>query len=129
VRYAVVLPDGTWVGFVNLPDPPVRRATVRVQPLPAFRVARKARRLYRRFGRARAEHARLTHEDMVIEEQALAGFCALELRLAEWPSGVLVPNASVRLLPGEPPLGRVQFRGPEEATSEQGQPRPNVGCS
>jgi hypothetical protein len=43
---------------------------------------------------------------MVIEEQALAGFSALELRLAGWPFGVRVPNASVRLLPGEPPLAR-----------------------
>jgi hypothetical protein len=56
---------------------------VRVQPLPAFRVVRKACRLYRQFGLARAEHVRLTHEDMVIEEQALAGFSAIELRLAE----------------------------------------------
>ena len=118
MRYGIVLSDGTPVGAVNLNDPPLRRETVRVQPLPAFRVAREARRLYRQFRRARADHAELTEDDLIMEEQALAAFSALEFRLAVWPSGVFVPNASVRLLPGEPPLVQVQFLGPEDAPAD-----------
>lgn len=90
----------------------------RLQPLPAFRVAREPRRIYQQFRRIEGERRPLTNEDMLAEERALAAFGEIELYLAKLPSGVLVPNASLRLLPGEPPRVRVHFWMPEEAPPE-----------
>lgn len=118
IRYAVALRDGTTVGYVFLRGEPLVDQTARLQPLPAFRVAREARRLLRQFRRAASEPRPLTHEEMLTEERALAAFTEIELYLAEHPSGVLVPNASLRLLAGEPPMLRVRFRLPEDAPPE-----------
>jgi hypothetical protein len=107
-RYAIALPDGTRVGFVLLPQPPGREHEVRLQALPAFRVAREARRRYRQFLRGRADHTRLTEEDMVAEEEGLAALGGLELELVK-ESGRRVINATVRLIPGEPPRVRISF--------------------
>ena len=118
VRYAVALRDGTIVGYVLLPWAPAGDQVARLQPLPAFRVAREPRRLYKEFRRVEAEHQPLTHEDMLAEERAFAAFAEIELYLAKLPSGVLVPNASLRLLPGEPPRVRVHFWVPDDAPPE-----------
>lgn len=117
-RYAVVLRDGTNVGYVLLRGAPPGDQIARLQPLPAFRVAREPRRLYQKFRRVEGEHRPLTNEDMLAEERALNALAEIELYLAKFPSGVLVPNASLRLLPGEPPQVRVHFRVPEDASPE-----------
>lgn len=118
VRYAVALADGTTVGYVLLRGSPPGNQTARLQPLPAFRVAREPRRLYRRFHRAAGEHRPLTEDDMLAEERALHAFAEIELRLGSLPSGVLVPNASARLLAGEPPRVQIRFWSPEDAGPE-----------
>lgn len=118
VRYAVVLRDGTTVGYVLLRGAHPEDQIARLQPLPAFRVAREPRRLYQQFRRVEGEHRPLTNEDMLAEERALNAFAEIELYLAKLPSGVLVPNASLRLLPGEPPQVRVHFWVPEDAPPE-----------
>lgn len=118
VRYAVALRDGTTVGYVLLRGAPPGDQIARLQPLPAFRVAREPRRLYQQFRRVEGEHRPLTNEDMLAEERALAAFAEIELYLAKLPSGTLVPNASLRLLPGDPPQVRVHFWVPEDAPPE-----------
>jgi hypothetical protein len=118
IRYAVALRDGTIVGYVLLRGAPPGDQIARLQPLPAFRVAREPRRLYKQFRRLESEHRSLTNEDMLVEERALAACAEIALYLAKLPSSVLVPNASVSLLPGEPPHVRVRFRVAEDAPSE-----------
>ena len=118
VRYAVTLSDGTRVGYVLLRGSPPEDQTARLQALPAFRIAREPRRLYRQFRRAAGEHRAFTEDEMVAEERAIDGFGELEFRLAALPSGVLIPNASVRLLISEPPRVEVRFWKPEDAPPE-----------
>lgn len=118
VRYAVALGDGTIVGYVLLRGAPPGDQVARLQPLPAFRVAREPRRLYQEFHRVEDEHRPLTNDDMLAEERALAAFAEIELYLAKLPSGVIVPNAGLWLVPGEPPRVRVHFWVPEDAPPE-----------
>ena len=109
-RYAVALADGTRVGFVRLPQPPRREHTVRLHPLPAFRVAREPRRLYRKFLKGQSRHP-MSEDVMLAEEQAYRAFgqLGLELHLVKQSSGRSVLNATVRLVLGEPPRVRITF--------------------
>jgi len=110
LRSATGLPSGTSFSGGRPPE-----ARSRASSRCPFRVAREPRRLYQQFRRIEGEHRPLTDEDMLAEEQALAALAEIELYLAKLPSGVLVPNASLRLLPGEPPQVRVHVWVPEDA--------------
>ena len=75
-------------------------------------MARGPRRLYQQFRRLEGEHRPLTNEDMLAEERAFAAFAEIELFLAKLPSGVLVPNPSLRLLARRTATGASSFLGP-----------------
>jgi hypothetical protein len=114
VRYAVTL-DGKVVGTVALSEPATGRHTARLHPLPAFRAVREARRQLRAADRAAATDRDPTESEMAAEEAGLSALSQLELRLVDERTGLAIPNASVRLLRGEPPRVRVQFWRPEDA--------------
>jgi hypothetical protein len=87
----------------------------RLHPLPAFRAVRETRRQLRAAARASEAGRDLTETEMAAEEAALDALGQLEFHLVDERSGLPVPNASVRLLRGEPPRVRVQFWRPEDA--------------
>ena len=113
VRYSVTL-DEKVVGTVSLPERAEGTLVVRLSPLPGFRAVREVRRRLRAVDRSPAGRE-LTEDQMSSEESALAALSQLELHLVHERTGVPVPNASVRLLRGEPPRIRIQFWRPEDA--------------
>jgi hypothetical protein len=117
VRYDVTL-DGQVVGTTLLPAHAEGCVVARLNPLPAFRAVRDARRQLRDIHRATAAGRELTEAEMTGEERALGALSQLELRLVD-PRGVAVPNASVALLPGEPPRVRVRFWRPADALDDR----------
>ena len=117
VRYDVTL-DGQVVGTALLPEHAEGRVVARLNPLPAFRAVRDARRQLRDIHPAPLLPGRdLTEAEMTGEEQALGALSPLKLRLVD-PRGVAVPNASVALLSGEPPRVRVRFWRPADALDD-----------
>lgn len=113
VRYSVTL-DEKVVGTVSLPERAEGAVVARLNPLPAFRAVREVRRQLRAVDRT-AVGRDLTEDQMAGEESALGTLGQLELHLVDERTGVPIPNASVRLLRGEPPRVHVQFWRPEDA--------------
>jgi len=111
VRYDVTV-DGKVIGAVSLPERADGEIVVPLHPLPAFRVVREVRRQLRAVTRAFV--ADLTEGELAGEESALSALGQLEFRLVDARTGVAVPNASVRLVPREPPRVRIRFWGPED---------------
>jgi len=114
VRYAIAL-EGKVVGTVSIAESPPAIVVARLNPLPAFRAVREARRQLRAVDRAVAEGRTLGDAEMAAEEAGLTAYSQLELRLVNEQTQLPVPNASVRLIRGEPPRVRVQFWRPEDA--------------
>jgi hypothetical protein len=114
VRYNVTL-EGKVVGTVSLPERTEALVVARLNPLPAFRAVRAVRGQLRAVDRASVSGREPTDAEMAGEEEALYALAQLELYLVNERTGVPVPNASVRLLRGEPPRVRVQFWQPEDA--------------
>jgi hypothetical protein len=73
------------------------------------------RRQLRAVDRASVSGREPTDDEMAGEEKALYALAQLELHLVNERTGAPVPNASVRLLRGEPPRVRVQFWRPDDA--------------
>lgn len=113
VRYSVTLNDRV-VGTVSLQEQAAGALVARLNPLPAFRALREMRRRLSAVDRTPMGRE-LTEDELAGEEDALAALRQLEMRLVDERSGVLVPNASVQLLRGEPPRVRIMFWRPEDA--------------
>jgi hypothetical protein len=113
VRYSVTL-DEKVVGTVSLPELAEGPVVARLNPLPAFRAVREVRRRLRALDGGHVDRE-LTEDEMAGEESALSALSQLELRLVNERTGLPIPNASVRLLRGEPPRVRVQLWRPEDA--------------
>ena len=114
IRYAIEL-EGKVVGTVSIDETPPAIVLARLNPLPAFRAVREARRQLREVDRAVAEGRDLGEEEFTAEESGLSALSQLELHLVHEQTHLRVPNASVRLLRGEPPRVRVQFWRPDDA--------------
>lgn len=114
VRYNVTL-EGKVIGTISLREQAEAFVVAQLNPLPAFRAVRELRRQFRVVERASAAGRDLTEDELKGEENALSALGQLELYLVSERTGVPVPNASVRLLRGEPPRVRVQFWRPEDA--------------
>lgn len=114
IRYDVTL-DGEVVGTISLPERAEGVVTARLNPLPAFRAVREARRQLRAVDRAGWAGRDLTDAEMTGEENALRALGQLEFHLVDPRTGVPVPNASVRLLPREPPKVRIQLWRSEDS--------------